>query len=225
MKKTLKDVTLLGLDCINLDRLVLAADICRQNFDFAEVKLLTSLPPHGCEHTIKIEPILSIERYSNFLISQIHRYIETSHVLVIQYDGFILNPSAWRDTFLEYDYIGAPWYHLGPNLRVGNGGFSLRSKKLMELAAHRFSEQKTDYCHPEDVWICHDTRPFLESNGIHFAPETIAKHFSFEADLRHRKWNGQFGFHGGVWRTNISKWLVHNRAYKQNWLARSISKR
>ena len=38
------------------------------------------------------------------------------------------------DAFLKYDYIGAPWakpYAVSDVVRVGNGGFSLRSKQAM----------------------------------------------------------------------------------------------
>jgi len=225
----LPSVTLIGLDCINLDRLVIAADICRQNFDFAEVKLLTSLPSNRPE-IVPINPVLCIEDYSYFVISEMHRYIHTAYALVIQHDGFILNPDAWSDKFLEYDYIGAPWPHLSPDIRVGNGGFSLRSKKLMELTAQKIEENYEETgavnCHPEDLWICRDERLFFESFKIRFAPEHIAKKFSFEGDWRlWNRWNGQFGFHGGKWNTDISRWIAKNRDYRWNRFTGRISKK
>lgn len=45
------------------------------------------------------------------MIKELNKYIETDYVLIVQYDGFILNPKAWMDEFLEYDYIGAPWWY------------------------------------------------------------------------------------------------------------------
>lgn len=45
------------------------------------------------------------------MVKLLDSYIETPHVLVVQYDGFILNPDAWTDEFLEYDYVGAPWWY------------------------------------------------------------------------------------------------------------------
>jgi hypothetical protein len=42
-KKKLKGVTLLGIDCINLDKLILAMEICQKDFEFDEVKILSSL--------------------------------------------------------------------------------------------------------------------------------------------------------------------------------------
>lgn len=84
------------------------------------------------------------------MIKELNKYIETSYVLIIQYDGFILNPDAWTDEFLEYDYIGAPWWYTD-DCNVGNGGFSLRSKKLLEILANDDSILET---HPEDHHIC-----------------------------------------------------------------------
>jgi hypothetical protein len=141
MKKKLNNVTLLGIDCVDADRLKLAMEICTNNFDFAQVKILTSLAVED-KNIIKIEPIDSVEKYSEFILGELDKYVDTSHVLIVQYDGFILNPDSWTDDFLEYDYVGAPWlvadwavnnFNFPANLLgehvVGNGGFSLRSKK------------------------------------------------------------------------------------------------
>ena len=44
----------------------------------------------------------------------------------------MLDGAAWRPEFLDYDYIGAVWPHVLDKYNVGNGGFSLRSKALLE---------------------------------------------------------------------------------------------
>ena len=99
-------------------------------------------------------------------------------------------------------------------LVVGNGGFSLRSKKLTLLCAALSKQKVFKRYHPEDNVIGVHYRDFLEKKGIHYAPVKIAKQFSFEAeDDEHKEWNGQFGFHGFRW-TNISKWLKKNPQYK-----------
>jgi hypothetical protein len=58
------------------------------------------------------------------------------HVLTIQTDTVLLNGSC-IERFLEYDYVGAPWYAgagfaqtLGTG-RVGNGGMSIRNVQTM----------------------------------------------------------------------------------------------
>ena len=57
----------------------------------------------------KIKPLRSKSDYSNFLIFELFKYIKTSHVLIVQWDGFIINPKKWQKNFLLYDYIGAPF--------------------------------------------------------------------------------------------------------------------
>jgi len=134
------------------------------------------------------------EGYSKFCIVAMANYVETSHVLVIQSDGWILNPGAWNDQWLQYDYIGAPWPYATQD--VGNGGFSLRSKKLLDTLKrvhHLFPRY-----HPEDVVICRDQRAWLERNyAVRFAPRSVAERFSIEAyGAKNLRYNGQFGYHG-----------------------------
>ena len=166
MKRKLETVTLLGIDCVDLDRLVLAMNICQQEFEFAEVKILTSIDSKRSD-VVKIEPIKSIGEYSKFVISELDKYVDTEHVLIVQYDGFILNPEAWSAEFLQYDYIGAPWLvadwavenfdfpaKLLGQFVVGNGGFSLRSKKILKLCAKFYQENIFERYHPEDTAVC-----------------------------------------------------------------------
>lgn len=236
-KVYLKHVTLLGVDCVNLDRLILAAEICQRNFDFGDVKLLTSLE-NNHPNTIKIDRIGSVEEYSRFIITQLDNYVRTPHVLVFQYDGFILNPDQWTNEFLQYDYIGAPWLTADWSVKdfgfpedllgqyvVGNGGFSLRSKKLTAECKKLAEEGVITNYHPEDVVVCVRNRRLLESRGIKFAPVELAKQFSYEAeDDEHISWDGQFGFHGLDW-TDISKWTARHPEYKINNPAANASSR
>jgi len=80
---------------------------------------------------------------------------------------------------------------------VGNGGFSLRSKKLLEEVSNL---EYTDLSLPEDVFICTKNRKTLLDRGIRYAPLTIAKRFSFECPLDLNEKNitldAHFGFHG-----------------------------
>src|SRR3989338_4843291 len=219
MKRKLKDVTLIGIDCVDLDRLALAIDICQQDFEFAEVRMLTSLPAKGQRNVVQIKAINSLEDYSRFIITELDDYLETTYVLLVQHDGFILNPAAWTDDFLNYDYIGAPWlvvdwsvedFGFPPDLLgkwvVVNGGFSLRSKKFTSTCARLAKDGVFKEYHPEDVVLCVKNRKILEDHRIKFAPVELAKQFSFEGqDKDNYQWDGQFGFHGLNW-TDISKW-------------------
>jgi len=221
----LDNVTLLGIDCVNIERLILASEICQEQFSFAKVKLLTSLASEN-KNVVKIKPIKSIAAYSRFCIKDLVDYVDTDYVLIIQYDGFILNPKAWDDVFLEYDYIGAPWFvkdwsvknfHFPKSLLgkmvVGNGGFSLRSKKFLQVCSVLAKERIIKTFQPEDVAFCVWHRKEMEKHGISFAPVEIAKKFSFESLTdEHDKWDDQFGFHGFRW-TDISKWTKKHPQY------------
>ncbi|MEK7109053.1 MAG: DUF5672 family protein [Patescibacteria group bacterium] len=211
MKTSLPNVTLIGVDCIDIERLRIAADICEKDFSFGAVKLLSSIPSDD-PRVIKIPAIRSTKEYSEFCIKDMARYVDTEFALIFQHDGFILNPAAWTGDFLNYDYIGAPWYHLG-GLRVGNGGFSLRSKRLLE---HIAAQYKTigGALDPEDMWICQTARASIEKAGMSFAPEKLAKQFSKEGDHHSVMWNGEFGFHG-IKYTDISLWLEQHPEYKE----------
>lgn len=191
-KISLENVTLLGIDCIDIERLVLAAEISQKYINFAEVKLLSSLD-YDISSIFKIPPIQNIRDYSKFIVKELYKYIDTDYVLIIQWDGFVLNAFSWTVTFFEYDYIGAPWRH-NDNFVVGNGGFSLRSKRLLKFIA---LDESIDLFHPEDFIICKKYRRYLEQHGFRFAPENIAREFSVESE----SWDGQFGFH----QTDISK--------------------
>lgn len=193
---SLPEVTLIGVDCLNFKRLENAAEICQQNIEFGAVKLLTSslhTPSTDNPNAIEIKHLASREAYSEFMIRELDKYVETPFALIIQYDGYILNYKAWRKEYLNYDYIGAPWWYKdGQN--VGNGGFSLRSKKLISAMA---SDELIQETHPEDHVIGRTYRKYLEKEySIKFAPEDLAATFSVEGWKGDKSYIGQFGFHG-----------------------------
>jgi hypothetical protein len=195
-KINLSNVTLLGVDCVELERLIFAFEICQKHIRFREVKLLSHLPSTNT-NVVRIKPINSIEEYSLFVMKELFKYINTTHALIIQYDGFILNPSNWTDEFLQYDYIGAPWTWLTEDT-VGNGGFSLRSRRLLEAIANDNSIKEY---HPEDAIICRKYGKYLRQRDFKFAPETLARKFSCEAP---NIWTNEFGFHNA----DISAWNI-----------------
>ena len=142
------------------------------------------------------------------------------HDIIVQYDGYAVNPEAWTDKFFEYDYIGATWDDGG----VGNGGFSFRSRKLYDAflkvdIKHNYKdypselvdrpmyagEDKNGKFIPEDVVICRLYREQFEKEfGIKYAPTELADQFSIENHSYISPWTGKpnpwvgksLGFHG-----------------------------
>lgn len=174
-------VTLIGIDS-NKERLQPAFEESTKQIHFGAVKLLN-------------EPLNSKQAYSDFCVKELYKHIDTSHLLIIQWDGYVKNWKAWDKEWLQYDYIGAPWEWYTDGMQVGNGGFSLRSKRLMEIVAT--DPVFATHNHPEDHVICRTHRKYLETTyGIKFARIEVARKFSIEGfnhwDKTH---NGQFGFH------------------------------
>src|SRR5581483_1503806 len=171
-KLVLPDVTVVGVDTLTPERTLKALITCERYADFGAKVLITNIAaPLTTASGIRVvsceNKIASLDDYSHFMIKRLASFVHTRFALVVQYDGFILNPRAWTDEFLKYDYIGAPWLY-DDNWNVGNGGFSLRSKRLLDFL--QADEHVTEY-HPEDHHICRTYGPYLVSLGFRFAPE------------------------------------------------------
>lgn len=189
----LSDVTLVAITSVAIRATVDALQASMEQARFAKVLLLSDQPlPAGADGEISwrpIERITSRRDYSRFMLHELAAHIRTSHALCIQWDGFVVNGAAWDPEFLQYDYIGAVWPHFQDAHNVGNGGFSLRSKRLLQACR----ELPFDGSDAEDVLISRRFRPQLEARGIRFAPESVARRFAFE---RTAPTGREFGFHG-----------------------------
>lgn len=147
--------------------------------------------------TLKLVPHIAVEDFN----------------LIIHPDGMAINADAWDTEFLTYDYLGARW---GDGL-VGNGGFTLRSRKLYDALidlnvmyhTSQFADDIKNHMQlgvndsfgdrvvPEDNIICKIYRNTLEKNyGIKFPHGDIVEKFSIEHNMG-SPWLGKsLGFHG-----------------------------
>ena len=197
------DTTLCCVDCSNYALAIRALKLSLSGCEFPRAMFFTDrkfdIEPI---ETVIIDPIQSLQDYSRFVMKQLLPYIDTEYVLLVQWDGYVVNADAWSDQFLLFDYIGARWPHQALNIpaehAVGNGGFSLRSKVLLQA----LQDTRVPAAHPEDVAICRTHRHYLEQQyGIAFAPHEIADRFSFE---HIEATTPTFGFHG---QTNITRFV------------------
>jgi hypothetical protein len=71
-------------------------------------------PGNAIVDWIKIDEMSKIpDDYNRITLELIPQTVVEDFNIVVQYDGFAVNPQAWTDEFLEYDYIGAVWsWHL-----------------------------------------------------------------------------------------------------------------
>lgn len=188
---TLPQVTLCAVTSVNVAATVRALKTSLGQIRFAACKLLTDAavtPADGIE-VVPIARLSSSSAYSHFMLHNLVDYVTTPHCLVAQWDGHVLDAARWRPEFLDYDYIGASWPQFGDGHDVGNGGFSLRSRRLMDACRQPgFSP-----FHPEDIAIGRLNRNWLEKRGMRFAPRALADAFAAE---RTGDPADSFGYHG-----------------------------
>lgn len=194
----LQDVTLCAVDTVNPALAARALDISLSQCDFGAAMLLAHVDVPTRAHVEKIAPLRSLAEYSHFMLKRLADRIATPWVLVVQWDGYVLDASRWSGRFYQYDYIGARWPGASSGSDVGNGGFSLRSAKLLKaLASAQFT---IDSDVGEDVLIGDTWRTALEADhGIRFAPADVADEFAYEYAVPRQP---TFGFHGffNMWR-------------------------
>jgi len=192
MTLALPDVTICAVDSVNVALTARALRLSMERCDFGDAILFTHAPTAGPFRSVAIRPVSSTAEYSRFVFKQLPDHIRTSRVLIVQWDGHVTDPSAWRPEFLNYDYIGAKWPQVTDGMSVGNGGFSLRSHRFMQaMALDRFP---LDDLVPSDWLVCRSYRPSLESEwGVRFAPAAVADTFSHETGSALQP---TFGFHG-----------------------------
>jgi hypothetical protein len=189
----LRPVTLCAATSVNVSATVFALQRCLEQVEFGECILFTDDPAPTHDSRIRVVPVETFPSgaaYSEFILANLADFITTDHCLIVQWDGFILDANQWDPAFLTFDYIGAPWPQFRDGRDVGNGGFSLRSRRLLEACG----DPKFKRAHPEDLAICRLNRDLLEGTlGLRFADRATAQRFSVE---RIQPNGPTFGFHG-----------------------------
>jgi hypothetical protein len=220
----LPNVTLVSIDTTKeIDKTLRALYTSMSGINFGAVKIITtkkqiennySLVDDGI---VLEEPVVDIKNYNDYnhyVIHDLHNHVNTSHCLLVQPDGFVLFPEKWNNEWLKYDYIGAPWAYaedayidpFGNHHRVGNGGFSLRSKKFLEVPTKVEVPWETNnsdfYWMPEGVVnyhedgnVCVHNRHIYIEHSCKFAPVDVAVKFSQETRIPECEGIIPFGFH------------------------------
>ena len=128
-------------------------DICKNtNSKINIVKLdINNLTPSKYS-----ELLTTIDFWNNFTADKI---------LLYQEDTMLFKNNI--DDFLEYDYIGAPWpIEQDDNLHgVGNGGFSLRSRKKMIEVIEKVKVK--------DLKLGNSTKKYMMNTNSTFVPEDV----------------------------------------------------
>jgi hypothetical protein len=194
----LSNVTLMSINTHAPEVSVRALQYSSKEIKFKNKKILSNRIPGNLPDDIEFIQIPEFhgrDQYSDFVMNNLGDYVDGEFAMMIHDDGFVINPHLWTSDFLKYDYIGAPWP--GPieqtEGRVGNGGFCIRSKKLIEFC-------KTVKAEPgHDDWTIGVVQnEYLKEQGFTFAPVQIAMKFSLESVISECEFDltQTFGFHG-----------------------------
>lgn len=221
-----KTISISCIDTLNYEKSIRAINATCENIKidkvywFSDKNISDEINVPVIWHQI---PKIDIKNFIHFT-GEIHlkimpEIVDTDFNVINHYDGFAVNKNAWTDDFLTYDYIGAIWPFYPVDANVGNGGFSLRSKKLydalldlkvshlssdysmselgLEKGTHTVRGHNGEWLIPEDVIICKIHRNILQSKyDIKFAPPDIANRWSIEGNMN-SEWLGKsLGFHG-----------------------------
>lgn len=189
----LPNVTLIAVTGKDIEAHKKAIEYSRQGIEFGDVQLVIR------------DDIRNIDDWNRIIVYELGQYVDTPHALLIHADGFVVNPDKWQDSWLEYDYIGAPWPSPTDNysyrdvkgdiIRVGNS-VGLRSKRLLDLPKQLNMEWKSYYGNTnEDGFICCHNRHLFVEHGCKFAPFEVAVGFSRETILPENANVNPFMFH------------------------------
>lgn len=197
MTLRLPDVTLVMIDtqCHELARLAMEDSL--RDIEFGDAVIFSDEPIEVAgARWIKVPKWPNIAECSDFMWYELPDHIETKWAINIQWDSWISDPDCWTDEFLQYDYVGAPWWY-DDNLNVGNG-CALRSRSLMRFLQEN-KERFPLSISQEDHLIGRVYRGALEEAGFKWPPETLASRFSLECtrpsnDSRHFMFHDSFNF-------------------------------
>lgn len=205
----INDVTLITFSSVKINEHIEAMNKCVENIEFDSVKFLShekplNLPSYA--EFVKINQIKDIMDFNEFCFKELYKYINTNHALLFQDHAYIIHPEMWDNSWLLWDWIGSPWNivenaYMGNNgerVRVGNGGFSLRSKKILELPTKMNWDLREEqgFYNEDGNFCCYYRKEMLE-NDIKYAPLEVALKFSYENPVPEHgsTYPMTFGFH------------------------------
>jgi hypothetical protein len=212
--KSLKAMSV-AMDQVNFGRRVLITDSSKTNLKNVE-NIIDKYDIDVCDTSLELNTNLQNDDANRYgfcyrFLHEVKRFIPEDFCLNIQHDSTIIDGRQWDEAFLKYDYVGAPWpisiiqssdMVAGqikdiPNV-VGNGGFSLRTRKFVEISVEMPWLHKN-----EDLNLCIFNHGNMKDRGIEFAPPELAAKFSVEHPTTYKSFHrdmlftyGSFGFHG-----------------------------
>ena len=153
---------------------------CMRDIDFAQVLLFTDpnalkQAPEGIE--LKGLRLESSTAHAEFMLRGLVHYLQTSHVLIVQWNGFVLDAKQWDPAFQLYDHVCASVEPGTSTQAARQISFSLQSRRLLQAMQDPAMVIRA----PENHCLLHLNRQRLEQvHDVRFAPVDLARRFSFD---------------------------------------------
>ena len=222
-KRKLPQVTLVAMSSVHMQATVKAMRYSMRGIEFGDAVLISDQKPLFLPRDIRFSQTSKLQNIDDFnykMVYELGSHIHTDYAMIVHADGFVVHPEMWRDEFLDYDYIGAPWPlpkegdlttyrdREGRICRVGNS-VGIRSKRLMDFPKKAQVPWKGEFAFGkmwfhEDGFLCCKIRHLLETEGMKIAPMEVAKYFSHEHMIPEVQGITPFAFH---------KWEGTNASY------------
>lgn len=119
------------------------------------------------------------EKYNTYFTSEeLWNSINAEHILIFQTDSYMRKPLEPEELYLQYDYIGAPWFkEFKENISIGgNGGFSLRTKSSHLNVIKNYPYSIKDGYIAEDEYFS----KYIHESGGKVCPRELSRKFSVE---------------------------------------------
>ena len=105
-KKTLPQVTLVCVAGVQVKKAIYALWRSSLEIDFKSIKLVTNQEVLYKPDWLTIEmaiqnPLSCLNDYNHYCIYTLHKHISSSHALIIQADGYVINAHKWNNIFLN----------------------------------------------------------------------------------------------------------------------------
>ena len=101
MKLDLSDVTVCAIDSVNLALTARALQLTMAQCEFSDAVFFSHLPVEGGFRSVCIDNLNSLAAYHAFAVKRLPALIETPFVLVVQWDGYVINAGAWNPSFRQ----------------------------------------------------------------------------------------------------------------------------
>jgi hypothetical protein len=111
---SLPSTSLVAIDCASPEATLKALQLSLRDLKVDEAVLFTDRPiaAEGIR-VVQIPTLAQPVDRARFIFKELIGHVATDRVLMVGWDGFVIEPKRWSSSFQEYDYVGLGGFWLG----------------------------------------------------------------------------------------------------------------